>query len=310
VTTQYHTKLESKHLIERELDDRLAELEARWDQAANRLAEFEAHRDQVANRQIDPTLLEVVGRWVVPVFDRVAEGLKGFTRAGRAQRAAIEASRRKRCDELLYEAYAARDYFLKGQRHQERPRPLEPLARFLRTQLRWRTKLTPDHATALWEILQASHEGLVSEMAASGAPEGWLASQIVYRVRRIRSERDKLDTFRGKVLTPDQEQKLRGAGHRQHPDEAIDPAIIVARSNGFERQAIEMTLETGRPASRERAAIVHKCLALELDDKECRRLLGDDAWRSVKRTLVGERERLRKNFSESVRFCPRIDVPR
>jgi hypothetical protein len=262
---------------------------------------IEGHRARL-RRDLDPAppggppdhvFAEALGQLLVPVVVAVSGWVVAEVRSY------------KHANILLHEAYRAGNRYLRSGSYKE------SLEQFMRTRLGWRSEPTPDHAAALWEVLAGrSHGTLLAKMGASGDPKRWLATEVAYRVRRIRAERDKPDNFRSKVLSPDQEQKLRGAGHRGNPDEGIDPGIIVARSYGFERQAIDVVALTGRPVSAQRAQIVRKCLELELDNRECQRLLGDDGWRSVKRVLIAERERLRKRSSESVRFCPRIDVPR
>ena len=116
--------------------------------------------------------------------------------------------------------------------------------------------------------------------------------------RRTKQERDPRDLFRQKSLTPDQEQKLRGAGHKQDEDEGLDPGVILARKYGPERRTIEQISNHGRPVSQERARLVLECLNLGLDDEECRLLLGTDAWRAFKTAANNEKEKLWKSFQD------------
>jgi hypothetical protein len=218
------------------------------------------------------TLVEAGGRWITEAQQKAA------------RRAAL-------ADELLSSAYEASAGLGRGDP--------EPGLRFLRNRFGWR-RLGVDHVAALWETLQADHNEMMVEMLPAPDPAGWLKSRVAFQMLRTRRERDPRDLFCQKRLTPDQEQRLRGAGHRQDEEEGLDPAIIVARKYDFRHQALERIAADGRAASRERAKVVLECLRLGLDPEDCRQLLDSgDAWRAFKPTARAEEEKLWKRFQQN-----------
>ena len=208
-----------------------------------------------------------------------------------AEAAERAAHREAVVDDLLMSAYQAAEQI-------GRNKPQAAL-KFMRREFGWKQP-SQGHVAAFWEALQADDTELREEMLIAPRPLGWLASRVAFRMRRTQQERDPRDLFCQKQLSPDQVQKLRGAGHKQHEDEGVDPGIIVARKYDLRRQTIEEIAVAGRPISQERAAVVRTCLDLGLDDEECRQILGEEgAWRALKTTAVNEREKLRKRFQEN-----------
>jgi hypothetical protein len=206
------------------------------------------------------------------------------------------ARRKAVAEELLLRAYQAVEQV-------GRNKPQKALE-FMRQDFGWKAP-SVEHVGAFWEALQADHDELVEGMLLAPNPTAWLASRVAFRMLQARRERDPRDPFCGKLLNPDQEQKLRGTGHKQDEALGLDPGIIVARKYDFRRQTIEEISATGRPISQERSALVLECLNLGLDDEDYRQILGkDDAWRAFKITANNEREKLQKRFQENYPKTP------
>ena len=218
--------------------------------------------------------LKVLGGVVVKGLERLSQWVD-------------EGRKRTTVERFLFEAYRTREELDKG-------RP-EPMLEFMHANLGTRNP-SLDHAAALWEVLRTDHGILVEEMLRSGDPAHWLASRVAYRMGDIRRERYRPDAFCGKILTPDEEIKLRGAGVRPKGERELDEKIAEIQDY---RRIIEHVAASGQAVSQERAQIVLKCLELGLDEKECRQILGANAWRALKTRVQGEEKKLWEKFEKN-----------
>ena len=227
---------------------------------ANRFEKFALGVGQVVGRAAEAsrpffeglaTLVEAGGRWIAEEERRAAR-----------RRASVEA--------LLWEAYQACEALNRCNS--------ELALKFLRDRFKWRN-LKFDHVTALWLTLRADHDELLIRMLRADEPVGWLAAQVAFQMKTMKTEFPSQDTFSRATdkdaLTPEDAQELaernlvrkksqipppdvgaprvRPAKKGMKPLSKDDPFLLVPAWHGDERQTLEEIARHGRSQSRPRA---------------------------------------------------------